>query len=483
MSVETVNGAVLIPHRHDWSTPPKGGRNWVTEMSSGVTGAEDRASVASIAHPWCQWRVLVDDPLERHQLVSRVVSALKSGAAAVPEHGREYYLTAATGGTSASVGGVRSWAAGEWVLIRHPSCRLVNRVLQINCGAAAVAPFLADQMGTGGSAITTASSIDVSGVADAAPENVYKSAREIVGVGSPGVILYTLTGFQPGVAALVRLHFAEIDTNMGGTYHRKMDISVVGQDRTDWASFEIYVDAGALNKATVLECYCTPSVDGKIVVTLTGVYPHIVGIPSAFYYPACISAIEAHQISHAARQLTGDGVGSLTWTERLRSIFPIGSDVTPLIFGRLSLDRITAVTSFVDDWVPLRVEAPVSTGSIGIAGTCPADSEFGWPIVGDPGDIVGTRFSSSYWWGLNSDQNPNDYLMLDQVIWSRTILLAELGGSHTIQGYFWEFSSTHKENVGSGLRKWVTGSTTPISPTDYAFNFEGAWTLVLIYTA
>ena len=44
MSVELVNGYVLLPHAPDWNVKPQFRREWRTSIADGVTGAEDRLS-------------------------------------------------------------------------------------------------------------------------------------------------------------------------------------------------------------------------------------------------------------------------------------------------------------------------------------------------------------------------------------------------------------------------------------------------------
>src|SRR5262249_40181738 len=70
---------------------------------------------------------------------------------------------------------------------------------KVNCGRAAVSPFVADVDFAGGTTINHANTIDVSAVTNPAPAAVYQTARV-------GNFTYTVPGFTAGSSHTVRLH-------------------------------------------------------------------------------------------------------------------------------------------------------------------------------------------------------------------------------------------------------------------------------------
>ncbi len=130
---------------------------------------------------------------------------------------------------------------------------------QINTGSSsAPAPFSGDQYNSGGSTYSTSSAIDLSGVADPAPQAVYQSERY-------GNYTYTIPNLTPSADYLVRLHFAEIYWTATGS--RVFDVAIGGTTVLD--NFDIYAVAGAQNKAVVREFTAAANGSGQIVITFT----------------------------------------------------------------------------------------------------------------------------------------------------------------------------------------------------------------------
>jgi hypothetical protein len=93
--------------------------------------------------------------------------------------------------------------------------------LQIDCGSSAiVAPFVADELSAGGGTINHANMINISGVTNPPPMQVYQTAHS-------GPVTYTLPLFEPGSTHTIRLHFAETwDRAKAGT--RTFNVKING---------------------------------------------------------------------------------------------------------------------------------------------------------------------------------------------------------------------------------------------------------------
>jgi mannose/cellobiose epimerase-like protein (N-acyl-D-glucosamine 2-epimerase family) len=138
-----------------------------------------------------------------------------------------------------------------------------STVYQINTGSnSAVAPFSADQYGSGGTLRTVTNTIDMSGVTGStpAPQNVYKSERY-------GNSTYTIPGLTAGTQYTVRLHFAELYQTAVGA--RRFNVAINGS--TVLNNFDIYATTGARYKAVIREFTATANGSGQIVITFTTV--------------------------------------------------------------------------------------------------------------------------------------------------------------------------------------------------------------------
>lgn len=120
---------------------------------------------------------------------------------------------------------------------------------RINAGGGNVAPFVANDFGSGGINIATTDSIDRSHSTDPAPEAVYQSAREgSVGDGPPS---YTFDKLRPFGRYLIRLHFAEIAYSEPG--HRSFNVLVNDSERLH--AFDV---AGSPISIEQTETSCVP---------------------------------------------------------------------------------------------------------------------------------------------------------------------------------------------------------------------------------
>ena len=97
--------------------------------------------------------------------------------------------------------------------------------------------------------------IDVSGVADPAPQGVYRTERW-------GPTTYTIPNLTPGGSYMVRLHFAE--TAFQGVGQRHFNVVINGTQVLN--NYDIYADAGALFKATEKVFSVTADDNGTITI-------------------------------------------------------------------------------------------------------------------------------------------------------------------------------------------------------------------------
>jgi hypothetical protein len=128
--------------------------------------------------------------------------------------------------------------------------------LQINSGGGAVSTFVADKDFSGGNASSVTTTINTTGVANAAPAAVYQSERW-------GVFTYTIPNLTPNGTYTVRLHFAELAFSTVGA--RVFNVAINGT--TVLSNFDIFATAGAANKALVEQFTATASATGTITIS------------------------------------------------------------------------------------------------------------------------------------------------------------------------------------------------------------------------
>lgn len=135
-----------------------------------------------------------------------------------------------------------------------------STVVQINAGGPTVTPFVADKDFTGGSTISHANTIDLSGVINPAPMAVYQTGRN-------GNFTYTIPGFTAGSSHTVRLHFAETFWTAAGK--RVFNVSINGTQVL--SNFDIFATTGAKNKAVVEQFTVNANASGQFVIQFTRV--------------------------------------------------------------------------------------------------------------------------------------------------------------------------------------------------------------------
>lgn len=145
--------------------------------------------------------------------------------------------------------------SGTFSAITHVTVTDLPQIIyQVNCGSTnTVYPFSGDQYGSGGTLRSVSNWIDLSGVTDPAPQDVYRSERY-------GNSSYTFPGLIPGSMYTIRLHFAELYWTSTGK--RSFNVTVNGT--TVLSNYDIYAETGARYKAVVHEYTATVDGSGEI---------------------------------------------------------------------------------------------------------------------------------------------------------------------------------------------------------------------------
>jgi len=110
MSVELVNGFVLLPQAPDWNVKPQFRREWRSNIADAVTGKEDRLSFRHLPLRGIEFQVTPYTLEEYRRLLARVLVAKQSGWAAVPLWGRGSVLAVPAFGDSVTLASEDAWA-------------------------------------------------------------------------------------------------------------------------------------------------------------------------------------------------------------------------------------------------------------------------------------------------------------------------------------------------------------------------------------
>jgi streptogramin lyase len=137
----------------------------------------------------------------------------------------------------------------------------------INAGGSAAGDFTADSQFSGGVPYTSSTDVDTSGVANPAPESVFKSARYGTNFS------YTIPDLAPNAAYNVRLDFNEpyfgVGNNGGGVGSRVFNVEINGT--SELSNFDIYATAGGANKAVAKDFTVTSDAQGNVTIQFTSV--------------------------------------------------------------------------------------------------------------------------------------------------------------------------------------------------------------------
>jgi Malectin domain/Domain of unknown function (DUF3472) len=130
----------------------------------------------------------------------------------------------------------------------------------------------------------TGNTINVAGVANAAPSLLYQSRREGASFG------YSLFGLQPAAPTLVRLHFAETDFDSTGA--RVQDVLINGSLVAP--NLDIRALAGARNRALVLDYLVNAGTNGIIELAFLSWTPGTPAIVSGIEVSGLLPQLASH---------------------------------------------------------------------------------------------------------------------------------------------------------------------------------------------
>jgi hypothetical protein len=116
MSVELVNGHVLIPNAADWTQKPKWSRAWQNVVTGAVTGKESRNALRSNPRVTLSFFITPVGIVATQILDDRIRAAAKSGKACAPYHGRGCIIdeTVLAGVSVVTVNNAWPWQAGDY---------------------------------------------------------------------------------------------------------------------------------------------------------------------------------------------------------------------------------------------------------------------------------------------------------------------------------------------------------------------------------
>jgi hypothetical protein len=213
--------------------------SWTASPASGVTYSIFRSTASGFT------------PSNSNRIANGLISTSFSDTGLTPSTAYFYLVEAVNAGGSSSVPSNQASATTPVA---------TATTIQINSGGPAVSPFVADADFSGGSTINHANTIDLSGATNPAPMAVYQTART-------GNFTYTIPGFNPGSTQTVRLHFAETFFNTAGS--RTFNVSINGMQVL--TNFDIFVAAGAQNKAVIEQFTANANSSGQYVIQFTSV--------------------------------------------------------------------------------------------------------------------------------------------------------------------------------------------------------------------
>lgn len=118
MSVELVNGHVLIPQRANYADTPSTERRWQNEVDEAEWGNESRFALRSVARRAVRWRVTPGDIQDNAGLIDCILAAKKSGLACAPFYGRGSEIAQTVSGTTLEIEPTLwPWAQGDYLIL------------------------------------------------------------------------------------------------------------------------------------------------------------------------------------------------------------------------------------------------------------------------------------------------------------------------------------------------------------------------------
>jgi beta-glucanase (GH16 family) len=236
--------------------------------------------------------------------------------------------------------------------------------------------FVQDTGFSGGATNAYPDKIDVSGVANPAPQSVYRTERW-------APFTYTIPNLTPGASFTVRLHFAETAFTAAG--QRAFNVAINGT--TVLSNYDIFADAGAEFKATEKVFTATADGSGKITIAFTAgtngaphTNPSLRGIeviPAGCSAPNTPGSFSANPVSSSEIDLswsasTGPSCGGAITYKITRNGTQIASGLTGTSFNDTGLAASTTYTYTVVAVNSAGSSAAASTSATTLSGTCSA---------------------------------------------------------------------------------------------------------------
>ena len=188
-----------------------------------------------------------------------------------------------------------------------------NDSVAINAGGPWEGRFVSDQNYSGGSASTGNTPIQVDGIANAAPPEIYQSSRF-------GAMTYTIPNFGIESPVTVRLHFVE--TYHASTGARTFNVAINGNRVL--SNFDIYDVAKGKNIPVVRDFAVKANADGAIVIDFSNVidnanvnaieiFPRIVVAPPVITTPPANRTVTAGQTATFSVVTAGTAPFTYQW--------------------------------------------------------------------------------------------------------------------------------------------------------------------------
>lgn len=480
--MESYANAVLIPDAPNWANKPRWSRRWQTAITTGVTGAEDRAALRKEPLESLEYSLLTELG-EREALTARLQAALKSGRACIPRWDLPQTLKLdADARRAETTQRHHSWHIGDYAIFLRPTGGTVGLYHAVNCGGRAIIQWREDWQGAG-QRVATLDAIDTGLAAtSAAPVSVYQSKREVVGINQPGRLQYVVTGRAPGTACEVYLHFAEIYSSIETASAQMVDITVKGTTTEALENYQPYAVTGDFNRACVLFFNLLPDAEGRIEISLVAKAGNQPDPEGPVYWPCSLNGFEViqhgvtlDQPAYEVRQLAKHSVrGTLRWDMPLAGFYPAGSLVYPLLFGKPTVADMAALTDHLAE-VRLKVEEPLGAGDVATPGTCPVEVkppsnpiwndgyEPAWAGASCPAEAR-QELTSKYKWGF--DGNLNITLTAAQIAWHIAMFENEKAKIPGVSWgpTFWRYTAVGSTDL-TAAGKYLTGITNPDDPT------------------
>lgn len=124
MSVATISGHVVLPHRPDWRQRVEWTRQWDTMIRDSVKGHESRLALRPRGRVGLKFRIVPWNDIEHGLFLDRAREASRLGRGCVPYWGRGCPIGADVSGGATSLPArqepIWEWDNGDWLWIGHP---------------------------------------------------------------------------------------------------------------------------------------------------------------------------------------------------------------------------------------------------------------------------------------------------------------------------------------------------------------------------